>query len=140
MSYIIQNYNDLGFGSPEVNFSLNSFSKIGNKQISNYGFSSQNLDFENNEYINQKDFNFGLNDVFDSIANQFAKKDTDIKKESVLKRRRRKNRGKGKRDRLEWALVSKKKPKKILKWFGPDKPSKKQIAKEEARIHAFAGA
>ncbi len=88
----------------------------------------------------KKDFNFGLNDVFDSIANQFAKKDTDIKKESVLKRRRRKNRGKGKRDRLEWALVSKKKPKKILKWFGPDKPSKKQIAKEEARIHAFAGA
>jgi len=38
---------------------------------------------------------------------------------------------------MEWALVSKSNPKKILKWFGPEKPSKKQIAKEERRIHAF---
>ena len=39
---------------------------------------------------------------------------------------------------MEWALVSKKNPKKILKWFGPEKPSKKMIAKEERRIHAFS--
>lgn len=56
----------------------------------------------------------------------------------MLKRLRRKTRGKGKRDRMEWALVSKKNPKKILKWFGPEKPSKKMIAKEERRIHAFS--
>ena len=56
---------------------------------------------------------------------------------SVLKRLKRTTRGKGKRDRMEWALVSKSNPKKILKWFGPDKPSKKEVAKEERRVHAF---
>lgn len=59
-------------------------------------------------------------------------------KEAVLKRKKRKTRGKGKRDRLEWGLFSKTNPKKVLKWFGPDKPNKKEIAKEEARIHAFS--
>lgn len=57
---------------------------------------------------------------------------------SVLKRLKRTTRGKGKQDRMEWALVSKSNPKKILKWFGPEKPSKKMIAKEERRIHAFS--
>lgn len=59
-------------------------------------------------------------------------------KEAVLKRKMRKTRGKGKRDRLEWGLFSKSNPKKVLKWFGPDKPTKKEVAKEEARIHAFS--
>jgi len=59
---------------------------------------------------------------------------------SVLKRLKRTTRGKGKRDRMEWALVSKSNPKKILKWFGPEKPTKKEIAKEERRIHAFGAA
>lgn len=57
---------------------------------------------------------------------------------SVLKRLKRTTRGKGKQDRMEWALVSKSNPKKILKWFGPEKPNKKMIAKEERRIHAFS--
>tara|TARA_B100000700_G_C15001433_1_gene836483 strand:- start:211 stop:777 length:567 start_codon:yes stop_codon:yes gene_type:complete len=60
-----------------------------------------------------------------------------LSKEAVLKRKVRKTR-KGKRDRKEWGLFSKKDPKKVLKWFGPNKPSKKQVAKEEARVHAFA--
>lgn len=59
-------------------------------------------------------------------------------KVAILKRLLRKNRGKGKKDRLEWALVSKRKPKKILRWFGPRKPSEKRIRKEERRIHAFS--
>ena len=41
---------------------------------------------------------------------------------------------------MEWALVSKSNPKKILKWFGPERPTKKEIAKEERRIHAFGAA
>ena len=69
------------------------------------------------------------------------KENFGIKKESVLKRKKRKNRGKnnnGKklRDRFEWALVSKTKGK-VLRWFGPEKPSKEDVAKEEARIHYF---
>lgn len=60
-----------------------------------------------------------------------------LTKVAVLKRLKRTTRGKGKKDRMEWALVSKSNPKKILKWFGPDKPSKKEVAKEERRVHAF---
>lgn len=60
-----------------------------------------------------------------------------LTKTAVLKRLKRTTRGKGKRDRMEWALVSKSNPKKILKWFGPDKPTKKEVAKEERRVHAF---
>ena len=63
MLYIIKNYIDLGFGNPEVDFTLSLFSDIENKQVSNHGFSSQELDFKNNDYINQKDFNFGSKNV-----------------------------------------------------------------------------
>ena len=59
-------------------------------------------------------------------------------KESKLVRKKRTTRGKGKKDRVEWALVSKTNPKKILRWFGPRKPSKKRVAKEERRVHSFA--
>lgn len=77
----------------------------------------------------------------DTISSIYEKENFGIKKESVLKRKKRKNRGKnnkGKdlRDRFEWALVSKTKGR-VLKWFGPEKPSKKDVAKEEARIHYF---
>ncbi len=50
----------------------------------------------------------------------------------------RTNRGKGEQNRLEWALMSKKSPRRVLRWFGPNKPKKKEIAKEEARIHYFS--
>lgn len=63
-----------------------------------------------------------------------------LSKHAVLRKKVRKTRGKGKKDRKEWGLFSKKNPKKVLRWFGPKKPSKKQVAKEEARVHAFAGA
>ena len=36
-----------------------------------------------------------------------------------------------------WALVSKKNPKKILKWFGSTKPSEEMVAKEEKRVNIF---
>ena len=39
---------------------------------------------------------------------------------------------------MEWGLFSKSNPKKVLKWFGPKKPSKKEVAKEERRVHSFA--
>lgn len=68
----------------------------------------------------------------------FSSYEEDLKKEAVLKRKKRKTRGKGKRDRMEWGLFSKSKPEKVLRWFGPKKPSKEMIAKEEARIHAFS--
>ena len=59
-------------------------------------------------------------------------------KESRLVKKKRTTRGKGKEDRMEWALVSKTNSKKILKWFGPSKPSKEQVAKEERRVHSFS--
>lgn len=61
-----------------------------------------------------------------------------IGKYAVLKKKKRSTRGEGKRDRMEWGLFSKSDPKKVLKWFGPKKPSKKEVAKQEARIHAYA--
>jgi len=34
----------------------------------------------------------------------------------------------------EWALLSRSKPHKVLKWFGPRKPSKEEFLKEERRV------
>jgi hypothetical protein len=59
-------------------------------------------------------------------------------KESRLVKKKRTTRGKGKKDRMEWALVSKTNPKKILRWFGTRKPSKKRVADEERRVRSFA--
>lgn len=36
-----------------------------------------------------------------------------------------------------YALVSKKNPKKILKWFGTKKPAKEQVLQEERRVQFF---
>ncbi len=59
-------------------------------------------------------------------------------KEAILKQLKRKPKdGKGS-GRMEWALVSKSNPKKILRWFGPQKPSHERIVKEERRIHSFS--
>lgn len=46
------------------------------------------------------------------------------------------------KNRKEWALVSKKpdartRKRRVLKWFGTQKPTKEQIAKEEKRIQYF---
>lgn len=51
---------------------------------------------------------------------------------AVLKKLYRKKTG-----RKEWALVSRSNPKKILKWFGPRKPSKEAVLKEERRVQYF---
>lgn len=40
-------------------------------------------------------------------------------------------------DRKEWALVSRKKPVRVLKWFGPRKPSAEKVAEQERRIQYF---
>lgn len=40
-------------------------------------------------------------------------------------------------DRMEWALVSKDDQSKILKWFGPKKPSKEEVKEEEKRVQYF---
>lgn len=37
----------------------------------------------------------------------------------------------------EWALVSKKDPSKILKWFGSTKPTEEEVQKQEKRIQYF---
>tara|TARA_B100001094_G_scaffold333431_1_gene412119 strand:+ start:7117 stop:7386 length:270 start_codon:yes stop_codon:yes gene_type:complete len=82
-----------------------------------------------------------LSDLYTYLLSLGFKREADavltLTKTAILKKLKRTTRGKGKRDRMEWALVSKSNPKKILKWFGPDKPSKKEIAKEERRVHAF---
>ena len=39
--------------------------------------------------------------------------------------------------RKEWALVSRTKPHKVLKWFGTKKPSKGRVLKEERRVQFF---
>jgi hypothetical protein len=44
-----------------------------------------------------------------------------------------------KNKRREYALVSKSRQSKVLKWFGPNRPSKSRFQKEERRVHAFAG-
>ena len=89
--------------------------------------------------------NNGIEDKLSNLiswlnGNGFEKEAAEIPsliKTAVLKRLKRTTRGKGKKDRMEWALVSKSNPKKILKWFGPEKPTKKEVAKEERRVRAF---
>ena len=101
-------------------------------------------DEDEEEYDQEEDYEEEL-DKLSKLYNYLLKsefsKEAKILKEftkvAILKRLRRTTRGKGKRDRMEWALVSKSNPKKILKWFGPDRPSKKEVAKEERRVHAF---
>ena len=51
--------------------------------------------------------------------------------QSVLKKKYRED-----TDRYEWALVSRKNDR-VLKWFGLEKPSKEQVAKEERRVQYF---
>lgn len=57
-----------------------------------------------------------------------------LKMEKKAKLERRYN---SKRQRMEWALVSESSPSKVLKWFGPHKPSKAKVLKEERRINWF---
>jgi uncharacterized OB-fold protein len=54
------------------------------------------------------------------------------KKTAILKQKKNKNTGK-----TEWALVSKKDPSKVLKWFGVTRPSKETVDKEEKRVQYF---
>jgi hypothetical protein len=51
---------------------------------------------------------------------------------SILLKKINKNTG-----NKEWALVSKKDPSKILKWFGPKKPTEDEVLKEEKRVQYF---
>lgn len=41
------------------------------------------------------------------------------------------------KSRSEWALVSVKKPGKVLKWFGLKKPSQQRVQAEERRVKFF---
>jgi hypothetical protein len=40
------------------------------------------------------------------------------------------------KDRSEWALVTKKGGR-VLKWFGPEKPSEERVKKEDNRVQMF---
>jgi hypothetical protein len=53
-------------------------------------------------------------------------------KTAILTKKINKNTG-----NKEWALVSRKDPSKILKWFGPKKPSEEEVLKEERRVQYF---
>jgi hypothetical protein len=55
-----------------------------------------------------------------------------MEKEAKLVRRYNK-----KHKRTEWALVSRSDPKKILRWFGPHKPSEERVLSEERRVQWF---
>lgn len=50
---------------------------------------------------------------------------------SVLRKKHREDKG-----RTEWALMDSK-GKKVLKWFGPERPSDERVKKEERRIQYF---
>mgnify|MGYP007063363139 CR=1 FL=1 len=65
-------------------------------------------------------------------------------KYAILTQRVRKKKN-GKPSRKEWALVSKTRKSKdgkrrVLRWFGPKKPSKKRVAEAERIIHSHSGA
>tara|TARA_Y100000034_G_C6896173_1_gene413218 strand:+ start:905 stop:2308 length:1404 start_codon:yes stop_codon:yes gene_type:complete len=65
-------------------------------------------------------------------------------KYATLTQRVRKKRN-GKPSRKEWALVSKSRKSKdgkrrVLRWFGPKKPSKERVAEAERIIHSHSGA
>lgn len=98
------------------------------------------VDVENNslEKIKNALDSAGLNKYSEVVQSIIDEGNAVLTKTSILKRKMRTNRGEDKRNRLEWALMSKKSPRRVLKWFGPDKPTKKEIAKEEARIHYFS--
>jgi len=51
---------------------------------------------------------------------------------AILKKKYRKQTG-----RSEYALVSRKNPDKVLKWFGVQKPSDKALKKQERRVQWF---
>lgn len=55
-----------------------------------------------------------------------------MEKIAILTKKLNKNTG-----NKEWALVSKKDPSKILKWFGLKKPSEDEVLKQEKRIQYF---
>lgn len=55
-----------------------------------------------------------------------------IEKVSMLRKKHNKNTGK-----TEWALLSRSKPHRVLRWFGTRKPSQKRITEEEHRIQYF---
>jgi len=62
----------------------------------------------------------------------FSRNQGHIKKVSRLIKKYREE-----TERKEWALVSKDDASKILKWFGPEKPSKEEVQKEEQRVQYF---
>lgn len=53
-------------------------------------------------------------------------------KVSKLVQRKNKN-----TNRKEWALISRNKPYRVLKWFGTAKPTKEEVLKEEKRVQWF---
>lgn len=57
---------------------------------------------------------------------------TGNKKIALLRKKRRED-----KNRIEWALISRSKPQKVLKWFGTKKPSAERVQKEENRIQWF---
>ena len=54
------------------------------------------------------------------------------KKIAILRKKKNENTGK-----TEWALLGKKPPHRVLKWFGTQKPSEERVNKEESRIQYF---
>lgn len=68
--------------------------------------------------------------VFHKVRNPVPQRNGLIPATSKLVKKLNKN-----TDKKEWALVSRKDPKKILKWFGPEKPSEDEVQKEEKRVN-----
>lgn len=66
------------------------------------------------------------------LSKVLERKESKAIKQARLVQKKNENTGK-----TEWALVSKKDPKKVLKWFGGQKPSEEAVAKEEQRIQYF---
>jgi hypothetical protein len=57
---------------------------------------------------------------------------TEIVKIAILQKKKNK-----KTNKMEWCLLSKKRPHRVLKWFGSKKPSKERYLEEERRVQFF---
>lgn len=42
-----------------------------------------------------------------------------------------------KTDRMEWCLVSRKNPSKVLEWYGTKKPSEERVRETERRVQYY---
>ena len=76
MSTITKNYKDAGFGNPTIDLDTLPFSNMENKEVSYVGFGNKVLSVDGNDYINNRDFNFGSKKV--EVSKNLAKYEYEL--------------------------------------------------------------